>query len=58
MTYGYVFGIIVKRLTKDAKRQNDTEAAETQSGSGVRVNRTLKIKQRKRIKEPVIYLRV
>jgi hypothetical protein len=35
LTYGDVFGIIVKRLTKDAKNENETEAAQTQSGSGV-----------------------
>ncbi|WP_329493981.1 hypothetical protein [Caproiciproducens sp. CPB-2] len=35
LTYGDVFGIIVKRLTKDAKRESKAEAAETQSGSGV-----------------------
>ncbi len=54
MTYGDVFGIIVKRLTKDAKHENEMEAAKTQSGSGVFGTRTLKIKQRRRIKEPVI----
>lgn len=35
LTYGDVFGIIVKRLTKDAKNENEAEAAQTQSGSGV-----------------------
>jgi hypothetical protein len=29
------YGIIVKRLTKGAKNENETEAAQTQSGSGV-----------------------
>ena len=35
LTSGWVFGIIVKRLTKDAKRKNEAKAAGTQSGCGV-----------------------
>ena len=35
LTYGDVFGIIVKRLTKDAKHESETEAKEIQSGRGV-----------------------